>query len=230
MPQSIQITETSPLLHDANCVYCHVDLDLGDHAVVCDSCHSPHHTECWQANYNSCSTFGCNKTDVAILHTAVEVKSTSATKSAAKTTNGLTGLEVINVIIGAFVSLVIFLWVHETLVISMNVWLGLILIAGSLIFGMRLLPFFGITDPQSQTTSKGSSYLLQQHAFETVPFGIGVIITVLLTAIIDEHILTTERTSIIPTLVVFLPIFLLMHKVLIKPTRNFLMRTFFDQD
>jgi len=55
MPQSIQITETSPLLHDTNCVYCHVNLHLGDQVVVCDSCRSPHQ----QSNYGRCATFGC---------------------------------------------------------------------------------------------------------------------------------------------------------------------------
>lgn len=66
MPHSIQITETSPLLHDANCIYCHVDLELGDHAVVCESCRSPHHADCWQANGSRCSMFGCQDSGAAI--------------------------------------------------------------------------------------------------------------------------------------------------------------------
>lgn len=66
MPHSIQITETSPLLHDANCVYCHVDLDLGDLVTVCDSCQSPHHTDCWDTNGNRCSTFGCQNSSAVV--------------------------------------------------------------------------------------------------------------------------------------------------------------------
>lgn len=60
MPHSIQITKDSPLLHDANCVYCHVDLELGDQVLACDSCQSPHHVDCWQANNFRCATFGCS--------------------------------------------------------------------------------------------------------------------------------------------------------------------------
>lgn len=60
MPQIYQITDTSPLLHDVNCVYCHVDLELGEQVAVCDECSAPHHSDCWQANQNYCATFGCN--------------------------------------------------------------------------------------------------------------------------------------------------------------------------
>jgi len=59
MPQTYQIIKTSPFLHDANCVYCHVDLELGDQIVVCDECHSPHHSDCWQTNQSYCAVFGC---------------------------------------------------------------------------------------------------------------------------------------------------------------------------
>lgn len=59
MPKLVEITEFSPLLHDANCVYCHVDLELGDQAVVCNLCASPHHADCWEANRKECATFGC---------------------------------------------------------------------------------------------------------------------------------------------------------------------------
>lgn len=59
MPKLIQVTETSPLLHNTNCIYCHVDLELGDSAVVCDTCGSPHHADCWLANGDGCATFGC---------------------------------------------------------------------------------------------------------------------------------------------------------------------------
>lgn len=59
MPQIYQITETSALLHDANCIYCHADLELGDQVVVCNKCDSPHHSDCWRTNQNHCATFGC---------------------------------------------------------------------------------------------------------------------------------------------------------------------------
>lgn len=64
MPQIYKITETSPLLHDANCVYCHVDLALNDLVVVCDECRSPHHQECWRGNGGHCATFGCTGSGV----------------------------------------------------------------------------------------------------------------------------------------------------------------------
>ena len=60
MPQIHRITETSPLLHDANCVYCHVDLELNEQVVLCDVCNSPHHVDCWLSNVNQCAIFGCN--------------------------------------------------------------------------------------------------------------------------------------------------------------------------
>lgn len=68
MSQSIQITEDSPLLHDANCVYCHADLELGDQVVVCDSCRSPHHADCWGANHSQCAMFGCHQTQSRADH------------------------------------------------------------------------------------------------------------------------------------------------------------------
>ena len=58
--RSYLLAETSLLLHDANCVYCHVTLQLGDQVVVCDECSAPHHQECWQSHKNECATFGCD--------------------------------------------------------------------------------------------------------------------------------------------------------------------------
>lgn len=71
MPQSHQITEDSPLLHDANCIYCHVDLKLGEHVTVCDDCHSPHHVDCWHENINHCAAFGCNGYGLVGIHKTV---------------------------------------------------------------------------------------------------------------------------------------------------------------
>lgn len=59
MPRSYLLTETSPLRHNANCVYCHVDLGLHDHVTECEQCAGPHHVDCWQSNANRCAVFGC---------------------------------------------------------------------------------------------------------------------------------------------------------------------------
>lgn len=62
MPKSFEVTDLSPILQqDAHCVYCHTNVMLRDHVVVCDRCHSPHHADCWQANLGRCATFGCEQ-------------------------------------------------------------------------------------------------------------------------------------------------------------------------
>jgi len=74
MPQSVEITETSLLLRDANCVYCHVDLELNDQVAVCDECSSPHHHECWLTNSNQCATFGCSGVGSILENMEIELK------------------------------------------------------------------------------------------------------------------------------------------------------------
>ena len=41
------------------CPYCQTPFKEGADVVLCDACGMPHHKECWVANNNSCTTFGC---------------------------------------------------------------------------------------------------------------------------------------------------------------------------
>ena len=44
----------------SNCPYCQTPIKPGVEVMVCPSCGIPHHKECWIANNETCTTFGCN--------------------------------------------------------------------------------------------------------------------------------------------------------------------------
>lgn len=87
MPQSIQITETSALRHGANCVYCHGKLEIGNEVAVCDSCQSPHHVDCWQANGSQCASFGCNDSNAVAPHNESGIEQGRSTLSVSGSTS-----------------------------------------------------------------------------------------------------------------------------------------------
>jgi ketosteroid isomerase-like protein len=41
-----------------NCPYCQTNIKDNADKIICSSCHSPHHKECWEEN-NGCTTYGC---------------------------------------------------------------------------------------------------------------------------------------------------------------------------
>ena len=43
-----------------NCPYCQTPIKPGAEAIACPSCEIVHHSDCWKANGNKCTTFGCN--------------------------------------------------------------------------------------------------------------------------------------------------------------------------
>lgn len=60
MPTPVNVTPQSPLLQQsAACIYCHADIAVNDQVMLCDTCQSPHHADCWQANNRRCATYGC---------------------------------------------------------------------------------------------------------------------------------------------------------------------------
>ncbi|MEI6287540.1 MAG: RING finger protein [Bacillota bacterium] len=43
-----------------NCPYCQFTIKPNEETIVCADCGMAHHKECWQANNNKCTTFGCS--------------------------------------------------------------------------------------------------------------------------------------------------------------------------
>ncbi len=41
-----------------NCPYCQTNIKHNADKIVCSSCHTPHHKECWEEN-KGCTTYGC---------------------------------------------------------------------------------------------------------------------------------------------------------------------------
>lgn len=58
MIRPIVIHKQSPFLGE-ECALCKAPLSPGDEIVICPQDGSRHHTQCWQANHNRCSAYGC---------------------------------------------------------------------------------------------------------------------------------------------------------------------------
>ncbi len=58
MIRPIIIHKQSPFLGE-ECALCKSPLSPGEEIVICPQDGSRHHTQCWQANHNRCSAYGC---------------------------------------------------------------------------------------------------------------------------------------------------------------------------
>jgi len=58
MPRSITLNADSPFL-DSTCALCKEAFAPGDEIVICPEDAARHHVDCWQANHNHCSAYGC---------------------------------------------------------------------------------------------------------------------------------------------------------------------------
>jgi len=52
------VREVSPFLGD-RCALCKEAFEVGDNLVICPQDGSRHHLECWEANGNRCTAYGC---------------------------------------------------------------------------------------------------------------------------------------------------------------------------
>ena len=55
----VPVNESSPFLGD-QCALCKAPFVAGDKLVICPQDGSRHHQECWEANGNRCTAYGCN--------------------------------------------------------------------------------------------------------------------------------------------------------------------------
>lgn len=58
MPHLIRVHEQSPFLDEA-CALCKEPFAVGDELVICPEDGSRHHADCWRANGNHCTAYGC---------------------------------------------------------------------------------------------------------------------------------------------------------------------------
>lgn len=55
----VPVNEASPFLGD-QCALCKAPFVVGDKLVICPRDGSRHHQECWEANGNHCTAYGCD--------------------------------------------------------------------------------------------------------------------------------------------------------------------------
>ncbi len=58
MVRPVRIDDRSPFL-ESTCALCKAPFEAGSELVVCPQDGAVHHVDCWQANDNSCSAYGC---------------------------------------------------------------------------------------------------------------------------------------------------------------------------
>ena len=54
----VPVNESSPFLGD-QCALCKAPFEVDDKLVICPEDGSRHHRECWEANGNRCTAYGC---------------------------------------------------------------------------------------------------------------------------------------------------------------------------
>ena len=66
--KNIDVVVADASLVGKTCPFCKTDIKEGDEIIVCPSCNTPHHKECWGEN-KGCTTFGCSEQYYEEQHT-----------------------------------------------------------------------------------------------------------------------------------------------------------------